>query len=757
MKKRRTEFSLAIILFLFIFLGGCTVGTGSSSNPPPPPNPSPNPDFSITVSPGTVSAPPGGASNAATVSVMGMNGFTGQTTVSVTGLPQGATVTPTQPFAVAAGATQQISIAVPTGTAPGNVALTVTGTSGQINHSAPLALMVTAPGANNGTPRIHNPPALPAEVSADIIPLPDPSGYTERSVCASGCDFSSLQPALDFAEVNCGTTGVMLTLQAGETFDTAVGYTIGATNCAAGKWVVIRSSAHAFLPAAPTGRAKGTPWGRRVTPADGPNMATLRAIGINVTLFQVDVNVDRVRLVGLRFTDFGVASTSAHIAMGHGGSPQNSAAAVPTQIVVDRCWLTGSGNSINTHRSILMECNDCAVLNSRIEKIGAVGQQNQGIVAWNSNGPKLIQNNFISAAGMNIFFGGADALIPNSNVEDVGILGNHLAKDNCWNPNESCYYGVAYDVVNTIESKKSKRVLVQGNFMENVWPDVQTGSFYTLKSENQSGGDSDAETSDWMIRYNRHTNGYKMYDLGPRVGTFSSVPGKRWAFHDNLFFNMRASATYRNVGLIAGAGPLADFGFVHNTLVFNSAHPTPPGWQFLVFDVDTGAYGALPRGAFHSNLMGTAPTNAGGNVHINCEVGAGEPAWGCFDSNASTADGEDAWFNNIALFASETNGCGSTRFESTYSPYALHAAAACLSTLAAVGFVDAANQDYDLCVGVGNPSPTCGFPSPAVGAGIAHDGTNYIGANMGRPNGGAANTVYGETCGAMSGDWACYR
>ncbi len=620
-------------------------------------------------------------------------------------------------------------------------------------------------------------PTAPATITVDIVPMPNLTGYTQRTVCASGCDFSlsQFQAALDFAEANCGANGVILTITAGQTVDTASGFVLQSTDCAAGKWVIIRTSAHASLPSAPTSLTKGTGWGVRLAPGDFANLATIRSTATNVVPLLIKASnastLARVRLVGLDFTS--TASTGSMLELGDGnaGGSQDTASEIPTQVVVDRCRLRGASNTANTVRGIAMFCNDCLVIGSYIEKIHTSGQQTQGIVTWNSNGPMAIINNHISAAGMNIFFASETTAVPNALPSDLSVLGNYLLKDPCWNPSDACFYGGGYNynVVNTVESKMSKRVLLRGNALENVWPQVQSGSFFTLKSENQSGPNTQAETSSWLVQFNLARNGQNFIDVGAKVGSFSAVPGSKYQFSDNLFYEMRtnlngtATLRWAVIGGCSTAQGFSDLGVFHNTLVPKASETRPGGWKFIDIDCDIGATSdnPLPNAGFHSNLMAASPTTTGGNINQSCVVRLNnEGAWSCFDVPGNTANGEESWFDNIIWPGSEDtqNGgnCAANRWQSSYRPYALNKAAACPADTAAVRFVNTATHDYDLCTGVDLPVVGCVGASPAVGAGIAHDGANYIGAKTGRPGSGTANTVYGETCGAISGNWLCY-
>src|SRR4029077_11184012 len=77
-----------------------------------------------------------------------INGFTGQVTFSVSGLPSGAngTFSPNP-----ATSTSALSVTTSTTTPAGSYPLTVTGVSGSLTHTVAATLVVTAPDFSLGT------------------------------------------------------------------------------------------------------------------------------------------------------------------------------------------------------------------------------------------------------------------------------------------------------------------------------------------------------------------------------------------------------------------------------------------------------------------------------------------------------------------------------------------------------------------------------------------------------------------------------
>ena len=99
-------------------------------------------DFTMSTSSGTTTVTAAGANATNTITIASLGGFNGAVTLSLTGLPSGATGTfGTNPVNGGAG-TSVLTLAAASSTAGGNYTLTVTGTSGSLVHTKTITLTV---------------------------------------------------------------------------------------------------------------------------------------------------------------------------------------------------------------------------------------------------------------------------------------------------------------------------------------------------------------------------------------------------------------------------------------------------------------------------------------------------------------------------------------------------------------------------------------------------------------------------------------
>jgi len=102
------------------------------------------PDFSLSVSPSSVSADVGTATSPVTISVSSQNGFSDSVKVVLQGLPQGVTASPSSSFSLAAGTNQSLTFSVADSADVGPSSITVVATAGTHTHSAQFTLTAKA-------------------------------------------------------------------------------------------------------------------------------------------------------------------------------------------------------------------------------------------------------------------------------------------------------------------------------------------------------------------------------------------------------------------------------------------------------------------------------------------------------------------------------------------------------------------------------------------------------------------------------------
>lgn len=123
------------VVWFAALLGAC----GGSSGPPPPAK-----DFRITASPSSTLATIGSVTGPIQISISGQNGFSDSVNVTLSGIPTGVSSQPVSPFAIVAGQSQDVSLSLPAGLPVADFTLQISGTSGNLSHTAQTAVAVMA-------------------------------------------------------------------------------------------------------------------------------------------------------------------------------------------------------------------------------------------------------------------------------------------------------------------------------------------------------------------------------------------------------------------------------------------------------------------------------------------------------------------------------------------------------------------------------------------------------------------------------------
>jgi hypothetical protein len=133
-----TDTGLASGTYFYVVRAANSATCESGNSPEASATVTASPNFSLSISPASVTVPLLGSTANYTVTITRTGGFTGAVTLSVAGLPSGATATFTPNLATGATSALKVTVRIfPRGTFP----LTVTGTSGTLTHTASATLI----------------------------------------------------------------------------------------------------------------------------------------------------------------------------------------------------------------------------------------------------------------------------------------------------------------------------------------------------------------------------------------------------------------------------------------------------------------------------------------------------------------------------------------------------------------------------------------------------------------------------------------
>ena len=105
----------------------------------------PPPDFSLSVTPQSLTLTTGATGQPVSLSASPANGFNQTVGVAASGLPSGVTASPST-LSLTPGTPENSTLTAASNTSSGNATVTFTGTSGSLSHTANLSLTVNAPG-----------------------------------------------------------------------------------------------------------------------------------------------------------------------------------------------------------------------------------------------------------------------------------------------------------------------------------------------------------------------------------------------------------------------------------------------------------------------------------------------------------------------------------------------------------------------------------------------------------------------------------
>ena len=330
----------------------------------------------------------------------------------------------------------------------------------------------------------------------------------------------------------------------------------------------------------------GTP-GTRMTPSRAASANLAKIVTPNIySALTTDLGANHYRFTGVEIAvASGVPAMNALVRLGESQPTQNSLSSIASYLIFDRTYIHGSPTN-EVRRCVMLNSATTAIVDSWLGDCHANVSESQAIIGWNGPGPYLIQNNYLEAGHEVIMFGGNGTTIQNVSPSDITIRGNHITRPASWK-------GV-WQAKNLIESKHSRRMLIEGNVIENTWADAQAGFAFVLKSENQNWNTPWSQTTDVTIRHNKIRNVGSVFNIAARGSTAPAVPAARFVVTDNVIENVGVGQFLgdgRTFQLLPG---LSDVVLMHNTVV--SGGGFNPASIYL-------AGGGISRLVVHSNVL----------------------------------------------------------------------------------------------------------------------------------------------------------
>ena len=326
-------------------------------------------------------------------------------------------------------------------------------------------------------------------------------------------------------------------------------------------------------------------------------------------------------------------------------------AGMPTDIVIDRMYIHGDpvkeckfGVRLGGIRQAVVGCYIADFHG------GNVLGDTQAISGYAGAGPYHIHNNYLEASGENFILGGADPYVLGTVPSDITFTKNHLFKPLSWMSDAT----IRNSTKNLFELKNARRVLAEGNVLENCWSGGQTGSGVQITPVNQSATAPNSGVRDVVFRRNvmrNSSSGYNVTNENSEMGV-TSIGLWRFVIQDTALWNVNDPAEIQNEQRLMALLGGTEVQVTHNTLL-GSVNATAT--RAVIFDTPENA---LVRSRYDDNLTtaesyavfasGNSPggpsitaqlLNGGGSfaknglVHLDANGGSGYPASTVFPAN----------------------------------------------------------------------------------------------------------------------------
>ncbi len=501
---------------------------------------------------------------------------------------------------------------------------TVSATADGVTRSMTITVTASATGAT--TP----PPATGASYgSAIVAELPRLSVTTTYPAMARQVRIpagANLQTA-----INNALPGDELLLAPGATY---TGQFYLPNKGAGMRWIVIRTDLSDASIGAP---------GTRMTPTRAGTVKLAKILGNSMYgAMSTQLGANHYRFTGVEMGSISsITDVNAVVRFGDNSSAQNTVASIANNLILDRVYIHGTSTQ-EIKRCVMLNSATSAVIDSWLGNCHSNRADSQAIVGWNGPGPYLIQNNHLEAGHEVVMFGGGGSTILNQSPSDITVRGNHIMRPVAWK-------GV-WQAKNLIETKHARRLLIEGNVIENIWADAQAGFAFVMKSENQNWDTPWTQTTDVTIRYNKIRNAGSVFNIAANPSGAPAVPAARFVITDNVVENINTGSFTADGRLFQFLPGISDIVVMHNSMV--SLNGGSSGT--IVFDTPT-----ITRLVMHSNILhhGMYGVKGGGTTEGAISLAKFAPGY-MFTNNAMVAGGTPSGYPANTYFASSLSSLG---------------------------------------------------------------------------------------------------
>ncbi len=268
--------------------------------------------------------------------------------------------------------------------------------------------------------------------------------------------------------------------------------------------------------------------GQRMTPALAANLPKIKSTS-NGPAFRTAIGAERYRLSLLEVTADATAQNNTWGLVNIGEGNETSLTQIPKNIILDRLYLHGRPD-LDIMKGVVNNGASVALIDSWVSDIHSVFDSN-GIAGWNGPGPYKIVNNTIESGGVSIGSGGAYVSLAGNVPSDWEIRRNHLTKNLAWVGK--------WVLKNNLEFKSARRVLIEGNVLDNSPVDAQNGFAMMFWSADQYGQAPWTTTNNLTVRYNLMRNTASGFSLSADNYVWKSrEPMHHVWIHNNVFIGI---------------------------------------------------------------------------------------------------------------------------------------------------------------------------------------------------------------------------